>query len=248
MPKSVYLALPSWLRHQRALSAAFVTAVLFAFTVNCASSRVITRAKAADLIRDSNDFNLPVFVTISGKREWPTEARSAEESEDGARQRAVDSYTKTNAELATFRHLGLINVEAKLVEGPSLSHAWWRFELEPVLTKEGRQGTVESSGDKSPKGIAIARRELVEVTGVSAPQAGTARAEFTWRQVPTSAGEAFDVNSETYRTLPEWLQQLIVGQPRILGRSARREYGDIRKGEAFLQLYDDGWRVQHVQF
>ena len=237
------------LRPLRALITAFVIAALPALAVNCGAPQELTRAGAADLIRNSEDFRAPLTVTLPGKREWPTEARSADEPEEEARARAVDSYAKTNPEVAAFRHLGLIDFRARLVEGPSPAHAWWRFELEPVLTEKGEQEAAAAGArDKKQKELAVARHELVEVTGVTAPQAGASQAEFTWRQVPTRAGEAFDPNGETYRSFPVWLRQLIAGPPGGFGRSAERGYGVALKGKALLRRYDDGWRVQHIQF
>jgi hypothetical protein len=222
--------------------------MLAALVLNCSGRSELTRAGAAELIRDSEEFRRPVSVTLLGKREWPTEARSTDEPEEDARARAIDSYAKTNPEVAAFSHLGLIDFKAKLIEGPTPAHAWWRFELEPVLTEKGKQAAADGAGGTRQTEVAVARRELVEVTGVTAQKAGTAQVEFTWRQAATFAGEAFDPGSETYRNLPEWLRQKISGPPGGSGRNAERRYGDIRKGKALLQLYDDGWRVQHVQF
>lgn len=214
----------------------------------CAGSKDLTRSRAADLIRNSKDFRLPVSAPLPRKREWPIEARSVDETEEEAKERAVDSYARANAEVAVFRHLGLIDFRMTLIEAPSPAHSWWRFELEPILTNKGEREAVENDGNKKHREIAVARRELVEVTGITTPKAGTAQAEFTWEQVPTPAGEAFDPSGGTYRRLPEWLQQVISGVPAGRSRSAERRYGDVHKGVAFLQLYDDGWRVRFIQF
>lgn len=217
-------------------------------TAGCAGAKDLTRSRAAELIRDSRDFSLPVSVTLPGKREWPTEARAVDEPEEEAKQRAIDSYAKTNEQVAAFRHLGLINFRATLIEAPSPTHKWWRFELEPILTAKGEQEATKSSVNKALREIAIARRKLGEVTGISRLNVGTTQVEFTWQQIPTSAGEALNTGSETYRSFPEWLRQMIAKSPRASGRSGAREYDEIHKGRALLQLYDDGWRVQHVQF
>lgn len=234
-------------RPPRGALTACVIVALSTLLLSCAGAGELTRAGAADLIRNSEEFRLPVTATLPGKREWPTEARTADEPEEEARARAVDGYARTNPELAAFRHLGLIDFKVRLVEGASPAHAWWRFELEPVLTEKGERAAA-GAGDKRQKEIAVARRELVEVTGLTAPQAGAAQAEFTWRQAPTPAGEAFDPGSETYKGFPEWLRQLIAGPPAGFGRSAERRYGVALKGSALLRRYDDGWRVQHIQF
>lgn len=217
-------------------------------TAVCTSSKSLTRSSAAELIQSSNDFRLPITAHLPGKREWPTEARSLDEPEQEAQGRAVSEYARTSAEVAAFYQMGLINLSATLIEAPSPTHVWWRFELKPVLTEKGTQeGGVNSQNNRGLE-IPIARRELTEVTGIITQKEGAAQVEFTWKLVPTPAGEAFDSSSQTYRDLPEWLQQMIVKAPGGFGKSAERRYDDIHKEKVLLQLYDDGWRVQFVQF
>lgn len=222
--------------------------VLIAFATACSGSRELTRSRAGDLIKDSRDFRRPVSVALLGEREQPTRAKSTDESEGEARERAFDEYARSHVEMAVFRHLGLIDFRATLIEGPTPEHEWWRFGVEPTLTeKDGREAVKEESG-QGRKGIVISRRELVEVTGVTKPVGGEARAEFTWKEVPTLAGEAFDPTTDTYRGLPEWLRRGIAGPPPGMGKGLERNYGVVRKGTALLRLYDDGWRVEHIQF
>lgn len=77
---------------------------------------------------------------------------------------------------------------------------------------------------------------------------GVARAELTWKEVSTTAGEAFDPTTATYRGLPEWIHRGMAGPASGLGKGLERKYGVTQKGAALLRLYDDGWRVQHLQF
>lgn len=44
---------------------------------------------------------------------------------------------------------------------------------------------------------------MIEVTGLTTPKVGEAGSDFTWKDVPTPAGEAFDPTTDTYRGLPE---------------------------------------------
>jgi hypothetical protein len=170
------------------------------------------------------------------------------ESEEAARERAIDDYARAHVEMAAFRHLGLIDLRATLVEGPTTEHEWWRFSVEPVLTEKGEGEAVDEPEDKGRKGIIISRRELIEVTGVTAPKEGAAQADFTWKEIPTPAGEAFDPARDTYRGLPDWLRQGIAGPPAGVGRSLERRYDAVRSGKALFQLYDDGWRVRSINF
>lgn len=220
--------------------------ILIASPAGCSGSRELTRPRAGDLIEDSGEFRRPASVRLLGKRDLPTRAKSTDEPEVEARERAFDEYERSHVEMAVFRHLGLIDFRAALVEGPSPEHEWWRFSVEPVLTEKGEREAVAAEG-KGRREIIISRRELIEVTGLTTPAGGAARAEFTWKEVPTPAGEAFDPASDAYRRLPEWIRRGLAGPASGLGKGLERNYGVARKGSALLRLYDDGWRVQHIQ-
>ncbi len=45
------------------------------------------------------------------------------------------------------------------------------------------------------------------MTGIKPAGEGVATVEFTWKEVPTKAGEALDPRSDTFKRLPEALQQ-----------------------------------------
>lgn len=230
------------------LLAIFAAMGLIAFSTACSGSRELTRRHARDLIEGAGDFRRPISVVLPGKRDQPTRAKATDEAEGEARERAFDEYAHSHTEMAVFSQLGLINFTATLIEGPSPEHEWWRFSVEPVLTDKGGREAVEEPAGSGRKGIAIARREVIEVTGLTAPKEGAARAEFTWKEVPTPAGEAFDPTGDTYRALPEWVRRDLAGPASGLGKGLERKYGVARKGSALLRLYDDGWRVQHLQF
>lgn len=168
--------------------ALFWAIILIAPSAGCSGSRELTRSRAGDLIRDSGDFRRPISVALPGKREQPTRAQSTDEPEAAARERAFDEYARSHVEMAVFRHLGLIDFRAALVERPSPEHEWWRFSVEPALTEKGEGEAAEESEGKGRKGIVISRRDLIEVTGLTTPATGAARAEFTWKEVPTPAG------------------------------------------------------------
>lgn len=226
----------------------FWISILIASPAGCSGSRELTRSHAGDLIKESNDFCRPVSVALLGKRDQPTRSQSTGEAEDEARGRAFDEYARSHMQMAVFRHLGLIDLRATLVERPSPEHGWWRFIVEPVLTEAGERVAVEELENRNRKGIIISRRELIEVTGLTASAGETTRAEFTWKEVPTAAGEAFDPASNTFRQLPEWIRGGITGSASGPRKGLEHKYGVTRKGTAVLQLYDDGWRVQHIQF
>jgi hypothetical protein len=67
--------------------------------------------------------------------------------------------------------------------------------------------------------VVLARRELLDVTGIQAePNAITARADFTWRMVPTTGGAALGQASSPLR------------------------------GTATFERFDEGWRLAGIEY
>jgi hypothetical protein len=84
------------------------------------------------------------------------------------------------------------------------------------------------------------------VSGLTKESESRARADFTWRAVPTPVGEAFDPSGTVFKGLSEKLQQK-VSQPTIFGDSMKLQFGETKNAEGHFQLYDDGWRVDYIQ-
>ncbi len=94
------------------------------------------------------------------------------------------------------------------------------------FTEKGRKEAVNWSKSKQlgiieMYNIPYAKREIVEVTGISEPKSGDnfSQVKFTWRSQPDDKiGKAMD----------------------------KSEFGQTFDGEAFFQKFDDGWRVVRI--
>jgi hypothetical protein len=91
------------------------------------------------------------------------------------------------------------------------------------LTEKGKKAAAEWETGTSLAGkfykVPYAKREIVEVTGISEPKesGNTAQAKFTWRLVPLNdIGKAMSLDTKTI------------------------------EGDAVLQKFDDGWRVVNI--
>lgn len=221
-----------------------VLTVLVILPAACVGSRELTRDKAAELIRNDEQFRAPESIALKPQPGWAQRVQSADEAQGQATARAVESYTEYFAEVAVLRHLGLVDVKVTVTERPTPTHPFWEFRMEPHLTDEGRKEAAADPASAGRQAIALARKELIEVTGISIPRDGVAQVEYTWRLVPTEAGAAFDTTTPAYKNLPAPLQKLVVRPTSLTRATAERRYDGTKRSTALLRRYDDGWRVQ----
>lgn len=210
--------------------------------VGCAGTRELTRPRAAEMIRESEDFRVPVSLPLKREVDWIVRAQSEGEAESEARARAVEKYYQVHSQMDVLRQLGLMDVRATLRRRPETDYLTWVFDVEPLLTEKGARAA--AGGGREGRGgpaVAIAARELIEVTGITGAGGADARAEYRWREVPTEAGRAFVPGSPEHQALPALLRQTLAG------RNQTKDFSQVRRGTAVFRLYDDGWRLLSAQ-
>lgn len=224
---------------------------LVALSVCCGNSdpRELNRARALELLESSKTFKTPALLPLRDVEKFNIPASSADE-EPVPHERAVETYFENYPDMGVLRELGLVEAEATLIDRPQLLPATgqllgWRFLINVRPTAKGRE-FAQAAGGTGEDAIPLFRREILEVSGVTKESENRARAEFTWRAVPTPVGEAFDPKSRAFKNLPAKLQQK-VSQPTLLGDSLKLQFGETRKAVGYFQLYDDGWRVDYIQ-
>lgn len=232
----------------RVLTAACLAAQLQA----CAAvnPKTLTRERARAAIQNAKAFNSPAVIALESSDNVLVEASALDEPEPT--EKAIQYFYDDRPALALMRHLGLVEARATVRKRPESGFRGkpfpWHFSVTTELTAEGRRAAAEAGADSKPEGIPIFRREVVEVTALTAPQGGRAQADFTWRRVPTEAGEALDPTKAAHKALPPELQQAL-GKRRGMPGTAfysggvLQSYDEVRKGLADFQLFDDGWRA-----
>lgn len=211
----------------------------------------LTRDSARRLIEESERFKAPIVVTLKDQKELPLRPDSHDEMEQEARARVIAMHLSSNPALAVLRHLGYAEVRATLVRHARVPDRAlpepWVFNLEPTLTDKGREAA-KSQGLTDDKTVPLARREVVEVTGVR-KEGIRGEAEFTWKAVPTEAGKAFDPMSDTFKSLPPELREALTKSRGIgpFARGATIGLADLHRTSAVFQKYDDGWRLTGVR-
>jgi hypothetical protein len=210
--------------------------------------RELTRPHALSLLRGHDMFKRPAVLPLSTAEKFPVPAEKVDEPEPVVR--ALELFFEDRPVMGVLHHLGLIEATATAVKRPQVLAytgylTMWEFRVTPRLTAKGKKA-VRAAGGVGEDSIPAFRREIVEVTGIRKEGPNRAEVDFTWKAVPTEAGEAFDPTSDTFKWLPPNLQQKIT-RVNILGNSLKTSFGEARGATARLQLYDDGWRVDSVR-
>ncbi len=222
-----------------------ILGIFIALATSCAAARELSRSRALALLKESKDFQSPVSLLMASERALTVEAHSMSEPAAMAEARAIEIFLNGHPQVAVFRHLGLADVRTSVVQRAEPDHLWWKFDVEPFLTEKGKELAAREHAPE--QAIPIARKEVIEVTGIRKVGEISAMVEFTFKDVPTEAGEVFDPQSAAYRSLPASLQAAITRPRGMMGRDATRKYGETYTGAASFQLYDDGWRVHAIR-
>jgi hypothetical protein len=228
-----------------------ITAVLVA-APGC-SAQGLGRPGAKRLIEESEKFKAPVVVALKVEDDVRLFPQSPGETEEAVRERALRNYLSNNPTLAALRHLGYVEVDATVVRAyeekdvrgfPAKSP--WVLKIEPTLTGKGKS-LAGSQGVPGDKAVVLARREVVEVTGVR-ERPGEAAADFTWKAIPTEAGKAFDPASDVFKGLPQELRDTLTKSRGVgsFGRGATQDWSRVNNATAEFQKYDDGWRLTSI--
>jgi hypothetical protein len=114
------------------------------------------------------------------------------------------------------------------------------------LTPAGERLLTEVPGltkQKEPDGtlsyhVALARRELLSVTGVTMNGINGATVEYAWKWVPTRLGDVFDAGSPVVKSFNTWDRQALIDKYGVRFYNASPMTSTI----AFART-DQGWKV-----
>lgn len=211
------------------------------FIVGCAGTRELTRIRAAEMIGGSQAFVAHVSLPLKKETGWNLRPQSVDEPEDEAQSRAAETYYHAHPQMDVLRRVGVMDVRTMIRGRPGENYGVWVFDVEPFLTEKGKELAAAGREGQGTASVLLARRELVEVTGITHASGGTAQAEYTWKELPTAAGRAFSPGSPEHVGLPAALRQAL-GE-----RNQTKDFDKVRRGRAVFQLYDDGWRLLSAQ-
>ena len=222
-------------------------AILFCLT-GCSSGR-LTRSRAAELIRSGESFQKPASITLLPEYRQSLTLIGAGSQTTPKEEFALRRFMESHADLAVLNQLGLVDFKVRKIEYPDSASS--PVVVVGTLTDKGRSASGEWQRSGDGWAVPIARRELVEVTGLTGGEgeAKTASAEYTWRWQPTEIGKYFDTSSPEHQGLPDTIRRNLGGVSmadvmRQLGGVVVFDGGKPQTATASFRLYDDGWRLE----
>jgi hypothetical protein len=212
------------------------------------SSNTLTRSRAADLIKSGEEFQKPILITLQPEYRQSLTLIGTGSQTTPKEEFALRRFLESHADLAVLRHLEMVDFKVSKIEYPDSASS--PVTVTATLTDEGRSASREWQQSGGGWAIPIARRELVEVTGLTGGEGKSkeARAEYTWRWQPTEIGKSFDTSGREYQSLPEMIRQSLGGASmadmmRQVGRVIVFDSSEAQMAYASFRLYDGGWRL-----
>lgn len=213
-------------------------------------TKELNRSRAAELIRASEEFKKGAAVRLLQEYRQSLTLIGTGSRETSKEEFALRRFLESHAYLAVLNHLGLVDFNVRKIEYPDSASS--PVTVGTTLTESGRSasGQWQRSGDDWI--IPLAQKELVEVTGLTGGEGESkqARADYTWKWQPTSAGAsaAFDTSGQAFQSLPASIRRSVGGASfaDMMGTQGQLTFFDgskTQKASATLQLYDDGWRI-----
>ncbi|MCD9186299.1 MAG: hypothetical protein LUM44_07685 [Pyrinomonadaceae bacterium] len=248
-----------------AIKTLFTLLVLSAiFTTSCSFSE-FSRQTAAKAIQEDKRYSNPIAYTIDiGRRIADAGAEadqaSKDETEPEAAVRAKANFSQRQPQLAVAEQLGYITIDfgAGELGEPQMGHRGyqeglgvWHFKPKATLTDKGKRLWTDLNLEIDEFSLPIAVRETLAIDGIADQNPNMKKVDFSFKWQPNALGEAFDPNTSTFSKLPKELQEsLKTVKQNIFGGGGNNiaDFSTTRKGFAYFQKYDDGWRISNLAF
>jgi hypothetical protein len=215
--------------------------LLFFIVQGCAGTGELTRARAGELIGADRAFSAPVSLALKQEMGCNLRPLSDDETEAEAQGRAAENYYQAYPQMDALRRLGLMDVRSTVRERPSENYDVWAFDVEPFLTEKCKELALGGQEAQGVPAVILARRELIEVIGITKAGYRTVQAEYTWKESLTATGRAFAPGSPEHESLPAAFRQT------LRERNQTKDFDKVRRGRAVFQPYDDGWLLLSAQ-
>lgn len=212
------------------------------------SSKELTQERTVEIVKSSKDFQETISITLRPEYRQSLTLIGTGSETTKKEEFALRRFLESHADLAVLHHLGLVNFRVNNIEYPNSASS--PVTVVSSLTDQGRSASNQWQQTGNDWTITIAKKELIEVTGIARGQdeSKTARVEYVWSWQPTSVGKSFDKSDSAYRGLPSSISANLEGASmadmmRRLGTPIVFDSSRKEKASAIFQHYDDGWRL-----
>lgn len=232
---------------------------LSTFSASCGAGE-LTRPKAEELINQSADFkgHYQIEYTQGDEKynDGLLEVISADETKEQAVARKTKQYMELNPQIAVLNHYGMVtpNVVPREEKPPARVYysnpAFWHFQEKYTGSDRADEFWRKLGLEPNKETFPLAKRELIEVTGLIKQGDQQFTAEFKWRWLPNEIGRAMDSTTDEYKALPADLQDFLSGDKIPAGEYRahdwRINWKFEKQGRAIFQKYDNGWRLTSI--
>ena len=123
---------------------------------------------------------------------------------------------------------------------------FWYFEENYTLSEKGKTYWSDYELPAQDTVIPTAKKEFINVTGITGTGATEAGVEFTYRWLPNRLGKSLDPSTDEFKSLPENLRKNLTEVYPYPVSPFVVDWGGERPGSARFQKYDDGWRLTSI--
>ena len=230
--------------------------------LSCQSGE-LSRSQAESMIESSPGFTQPSTIRLihgplAGGLPGLVQVTDANDTSEQAVRRAIEQYKDEYPEVGLAFHLGLVNAEVSTQESTTPKLSSWGdptyWNLNEKFLANDKAGEYWKAYDLPADDAAIptARREVVEITGITKQGDTQASVEFQYKWIPNEFGKHFDSSTKEFKSLPAEIREGLEGKPSRHGGGNKIQllagWDAVRKGQAQFQKYDDGWRLTGGSF
>ena len=226
--------------------------------ISC-GSKELTRSQAQTMITSNQEFKDIKTLdyinrTLREDKKGTSVAKSPDEPEAAIIQGRIGDYFVEEPRVGIADHLGLVQPKLKRINekpenlGSLTPSGFWYFEENYTLTEKGKTYWSDYDLPAQETVIPTAKKEFINVTGITNTGATEASAEFTYRWLPNRLGKSLDPSTEEFKSLPENLKTNLTSVYPYRVLPFVIDWGGERAGSARFQKYDDGWRLINISF
>ena len=235
----------------KVLLSLFVLYLSVGSTAACESTKELTRAKAQSLIEESAEFKQPAIISLKTRYENQAEALSVDklsssEKAQEAEQRVRKLFLEYFPQIGVAEYLGLTTIETAFVKeekGVFQVPAQWYFTVKARANERGRAAWKEYGMPLDDEAIPIAKKQFGAITGMTKLAENQAKADFNWKWIPNSVGQALDEQTAEFKALPVEVQNPLLGKSANNLHAQVEDWSGERTASGLYQHYDDGWRL-----